>query len=227
MQTQAGQASGIGQPLGGDLLAQPPSYDRGVSHPEGARCRRKPAEARDQVGHDAVAHASTVACSYQEGKRVGEITVASGHPLSVATWHSSGMPKRASLAMPDADAETLGKRIKLLRERAGLSQMDVAVGIGVARPQVTQYESGRKAPGREKVEQLSRLFGVTTDYILHGDLTKQHVHIETPDEARIILALRRASPGLRAAVETILREAGTDDALPAPPLKLLPRPPGN
>ena len=50
---------------------------------------------------------------------------------------------------------------RLLREEAGLTQKEIAAAIGVARPAVTRYESGTRAPRGETrsayIELLERL----------------------------------------------------------------------
>lgn len=64
-----------------------------------------------------------------------------------------------------------GQRLKRLREELGLSQEDVAKRIGVGRTTYLKYENGENRPTR-KLKELSRLFGVTTDYILANDVEK-------------------------------------------------------
>ena len=59
-------------------------------------------------------------------------------------------------------------RLRSLREKKGLSQKDVAQIIGVTRAAYNKYESGASRPVR-KLEELSALFGVTTDFILGQD----------------------------------------------------------
>jgi transcriptional regulator with XRE-family HTH domain len=46
------------------------------------------------------------------------------------------------------DGETLGKRIKALREKAGVSQQTIAVAAGLSVSMVAQMEQGKKEDPR-------------------------------------------------------------------------------
>ena len=61
---------------------------------------------------------------------------------------------------------TLREKLIVLRDRAGLSQMELADRLGVSRQAVSRWETGEAVPDTEKVIQLSRIFHVTTDYLL-------------------------------------------------------------
>ena len=56
-------------------------------------------------------------------------------------------------------------RLKDLRDSQGLSQEAVADKIGVTRTAYVKYETGASKPVR-KLQELARLFNVTTDYLL-------------------------------------------------------------
>ena len=58
-----------------------------------------------------------------------------------------------------------GERLRALREKKGMSQEAVADFLGISRTAYNKYESGVIKPVR-KLEGLSRLFGVSADYIL-------------------------------------------------------------
>lgn len=60
---------------------------------------------------------------------------------------------------------TTGQRLKMLREKRGQSQEDIAKLIGVGRTTYLKYESDENKPTR-KLKELSHLFNVTTDYIM-------------------------------------------------------------
>lgn len=57
------------------------------------------------------------------------------------------------------------QRLRALRKRKGLSQMDVARILGITRTAYNKYESGASAPSR-KLRELAQLYQVSTDYIL-------------------------------------------------------------
>ncbi len=60
----------------------------------------------------------------------------------------------------------LGEKIALCRKKAGLSQEELASRLELSRQAVSRWETGAAAPDIEKVVELSRLFHVTTDYLL-------------------------------------------------------------
>lgn len=62
-----------------------------------------------------------------------------------------------------------GERLRMLREKSGKSQAEVAKLLGISRPAYVSYETGRSFPSR-KIRELSELFGVTTDYLLNQDV---------------------------------------------------------
>ncbi|MCL2369034.1 MAG: helix-turn-helix domain-containing protein [Oscillospiraceae bacterium] len=61
---------------------------------------------------------------------------------------------------------TLGGKILALRKARGLSQEQLSVEIGVSRQAISKWELGEAVPDVENIIQLSKLFGVTTDYLL-------------------------------------------------------------
>ncbi|TRZ35856.1 XRE family transcriptional regulator [Niallia circulans] len=63
--------------------------------------------------------------------------------------------------------EIMGKRLRLLREKSGLSQKFVAEQIGVKNNTLSGYESGNREPDSETLTKLADFYEVSTDY-LHG-----------------------------------------------------------
>lgn len=64
----------------------------------------------------------------------------------------------------------LNEKIILCRRRAGLSQEGLAEQVGVSRQAVSKWECGDAIPEPAKLLALSRLFGVTTDWLLDDTL---------------------------------------------------------
>ena len=62
----------------------------------------------------------------------------------------------------------LGPRIAVLRREAGWSQGELARLLQVSPSAVGMYEQGRREPSAQILVDLSRLFGVTVDYLLTG-----------------------------------------------------------
>lgn len=61
---------------------------------------------------------------------------------------------------------TIGTKIAACRKRAGMSQEKLANELNISRQAVSRWETGEAVPDTEKVIQLSRIFHVTTDYLL-------------------------------------------------------------
>lgn len=64
---------------------------------------------------------------------------------------------------------TFYDRIKNLRENMGLTQSQLANRLGVTRAAVNAWEMGISFPSTALLAELSRLFGVSTDYLLGLD----------------------------------------------------------
>ena len=60
----------------------------------------------------------------------------------------------------------IGELIAELRKDLRMKQTDVAAYLGVSAGTMSNYECGRYEPDLETVRQLSRLFNVTSDYLL-------------------------------------------------------------
>jgi len=65
---------------------------------------------------------------------------------------------------------TIGVRLRYLREKRKLTQKEVAKLIGVTRAAYNKYECGVSKPVR-KLKELSELFNVSMDYILGQEET--------------------------------------------------------
>ena len=65
---------------------------------------------------------------------------------------------------------TLGGKIQQLRKTSNLTQEQVAEHLAVSRQSISKWELGESIPDTDKIIQLSRLFQVSTDYLLHDDI---------------------------------------------------------
>lgn len=60
----------------------------------------------------------------------------------------------------------IADKIKLLREKRGFTQAQIARQLGVTRSGVNAWEMGISIPSTQYIVALSSLFGVSTDYLL-------------------------------------------------------------
>jgi len=61
---------------------------------------------------------------------------------------------------------TLGEKIQHLRKTKGLSQEQLAAQITVSRQAISKWELGESVPDTDNIVQLSKIFEVSTDYLL-------------------------------------------------------------
>ena len=64
----------------------------------------------------------------------------------------------------------LGLRIAVLRRGKGWSQAELARRLQISPSAVGMYEQGRREPALTMIVTISRLFGVTVDYLLTGKM---------------------------------------------------------
>lgn len=60
----------------------------------------------------------------------------------------------------------MNDRLRLLRERMGLSQTAAAKKMGIVRTTYSNYEAGNREPDVDTIKKMSDFFGVSTDYLL-------------------------------------------------------------
>lgn len=65
----------------------------------------------------------------------------------------------------------IGKKIALCRKEARMSQEALAAEMGISRQAVSRWETGEAVPDTAKVIELSRIFSVSTDYLLLDEVT--------------------------------------------------------
>ena len=78
------------------------------------------------------------------------------------------------------------EKLRALRDARGLTQLQVANRIGVSKAMVSAYETASKAPSIEVLIRLSRLFGVSVDYLVGVDAPKM-LDVSKLDEGSIAL----------------------------------------
>lgn len=108
-----------------------------------------------------------------------------------------------------------GKKLQFLRRQSGLSQEQLASQLSVSRQAVSRWELNETMPDTENVLQLSRLFGVSCDYLLCPEADDPGPPV-APGEAHLteqgwthnaaILSLAACAVGLLLALGGWLRE---------------------
>ena len=59
--------------------------------------------------------------------------------------------------------------IKQMRERRGLSQLEVSKQLNISQSAISQYEKSKREPSIEILIKLADLFGCTIDELVRGE----------------------------------------------------------
>lgn len=84
----------------------------------------------------------------------------------------------------------LADKLIALRKKSGWSQEELARQLGVTRQSVSKWEGAQSVPDLDKVLQMSRLFGVSTDYLLKDELEEAELADAGPADTPELPALR-------------------------------------
>ncbi len=80
----------------------------------------------------------------------------------------------------------MGEKLKSLRMEKKLTQKQIADRIGLAISAVSSYESGSRYPSYDVLIKLSRIYHVSTDYLL-GITDKRSIDVSGLNDAEIEL----------------------------------------
>ncbi|MCH5314567.1 MAG: helix-turn-helix transcriptional regulator [Eubacterium sp.] len=61
---------------------------------------------------------------------------------------------------------TMGERIKELRKKSGMTQMDLAKKLGVTKGTISTWETGSRSPNYDVVDQMCEMFRASMDYLM-------------------------------------------------------------
>lgn len=73
------------------------------------------------------------------------------------------------------------EKLRALREGKHLTQSQLAARVGVSKATISAYETASKAPSLDVLIRLSRVFGVTVDYLVCMDAPR-YIDISGLDE---------------------------------------------
>lgn len=86
-------------------------------------------------------------------------------------------------------------RLKSLRESKGISQKELAEGIGVSDVMVSMYEQGKKNPSLDTITKIADYFNVSVDYLLGKELTDKDKKDIARDLNNIMNKIRSGEDG--------------------------------
>lgn len=64
----------------------------------------------------------------------------------------------------------LAEKLYQLRTKSGLSQEELAEKMNVSRQSISKWESANSIPSMDKIVELSKIYGVSTDYLLKDEM---------------------------------------------------------
>lgn len=97
--------------------------------------------------------------------------------------------------------ETLGQRIRALRQYAGMTQVELAGTLGLSRSAVAHWETDRDGRVREYLPRLAELFQVPLEVFLTGMVTQEAMVQLTIDEVDLLRLYRSLDVGERLSVQ--------------------------
>lgn len=81
---------------------------------------------------------------------------------------------------------TFAEKFYSLRKEAGLSQEECAENIGVSRQAISRWEIGTATPDMQNLLAISKLFSVSTDYLIRDDIDNRSADTETSSSNYLI-----------------------------------------
>ena len=87
----------------------------------------------------------------------------------------------------------LADKIIKLRKKSGWSQEELAEKMNVSRQSISKWESARSIPDLNKILMLSKIFGVSTDYLVKDEIEETEEIIEDEDTGLKIVTLKEAT----------------------------------
>ncbi|PED84339.1 transcriptional regulator [Bacillus pseudomycoides] len=108
------------------------------------------------------------------------------------------------------ESNVIGKRIKEIRvEMLKMSQREFAEALDAKKTMISLYENGRRNPSRETVEKMSRLSGVSADYIMgiseHKSLDFNKSIMLTSDLEKLLLQIENLDPQKREEIINMIK----------------------
>ena len=80
------------------------------------------------------------------------------------------------------------ERLKFLRKKAGMTQIELATAFNIANGTVGNWETGKRLPDYEMLKEISAYFSVSIDYLLGNDINPHNVqHVQQSMEEAVIL----------------------------------------
>lgn len=148
-------------------------------------------------------------------KEVNHLYVGGDQILSDFPAHESAI--KCMVALMGDNRETLGQRLKALRDKRGLRAEDAATAIGMSRSHLSSIENEHDLPGRDTLFAIAKFYNVSIDYLRAGSSVaalapKGGEIVNDPDELAFLSFWRGLSDNERHIMLKMLGSARSNDA---------------
>ena len=93
--------------------------------------------------------------------------------------------------------ESIGDRIKFLRESLDLRQKDLADKAGITEASLSRYENNLREPKGEIVSRLAKALNVSNDFLLEGTNTINESELSLHEQLALKIAKALEKEGLK------------------------------
>lgn len=107
---------------------------------------------------------------------------------------------------------TIGKKIKVLRERCGESQLDIGKIVGVSDKAVSSWENDKKLPRMKYVQRLAGHFNVPVSSLVEESVSMEDV-LNSKDAINLSAKHASVSPYIDSVSSMIAKSKSTSDVL--------------
>jgi transcriptional regulator with XRE-family HTH domain len=126
--------------------------------------------------------------------------------LSKRPWMRRGGRESLCAEMGVID-ESVGRRVRLARERAGLTQEQFAYKLGVETTSISRYETAQRAFSLEMLERVARALDVNLGWLLEERLGQRTPTAKLRrDEEELLMMYRNLTGRQRAVARWAVRE---------------------
>lgn len=116
-----------------------------------------------------------------------------------------------------SDPESIGRRIREVRQARGWTQDQLAVAVDVSRSAVAQWETGRAGQLTANLTRIAAVLDVGVEFLMHGSHRQAGEEIRLGDEIALLRLYRECMPEDRQMVLRLLRRMAATAEKLAPP----------
>lgn len=92
---------------------------------------------------------------------------------------------------------TIGERVRDIRKARGLSQQQLATAMGLAKPTIALWETGRRGIALAQLRKLANVLKTPLSNLLGEDGNGKIMRLTDPAERAVIMLYRQIDPALR------------------------------